>query len=167
MGRAGRVWVWALLFVSVGVNLGFLWVTPIIPDRPVCFGERTFNPISLLTGYAEISGDLTDDFHDLWARTLDGTRYHAPRRGRVLMRIGEWFDLDNRYHATFKTVKALMEARESVRRSELGTDISLPGFGPHGIVTCQGLRDIAIVGGKWEHGGPWPAVRRENGTGAE
>lgn len=167
MGRAGRVWVWALLFVSVGVNLGFLWVTPIIPDRPICFGERSFSLISLLTGFSEIDGDLTDDFHEFWDSKQYGTRRHVPRHGRVLIRVGDWLDWDDRYHATFKAVNELMKARENIDPLKSSDEISVPGFKSNGVVNCQGLRDIAIIGGKWEYGGPRPVTRRESGSGGK
>ena len=74
-----------------------------------------------------------------------------------LVTVKDWIADELLWNFTSKAVWNILENRNLAKKFELTEDlIKSVLFDKFSEPTCQGLREIAIVGGKWEFEGPSP-----------
>jgi hypothetical protein len=124
---------------------------PIVPFFPVCYEEGSDGPVR-----HTLYGPVSDEF----ARALRFHQYPERRRhvgGLMLMPVREWmFGFWYPNGLTTAAVWRLVSARHDLDRDAVFTrDGRLPGF-ERRWPTCEAVREIALVSGKWSREGPSP-----------
>ncbi|MFB3151372.1 MAG: hypothetical protein ACE10M_12495 [Alphaproteobacteria bacterium] len=145
-----RHWI---AFSSVGLFFGLfvIWNVPIVPFQPICRELRAFS------SHDTVGWRISEDFHRAfgeevaWVNITDiGVTY--------LVTVKDWVADELLRNFTSKAVWNILEKRNLAKKFELTEDLIKSGLFdtfPR-RVTCEGLREIAIVGGKWEFEGPNP-----------
>lgn len=143
-----RHWI---AFSCVGLFFGLfvIWNVPIVPFQPICRELRAFS------SHDTVGWRISEDFHRAfgeevaWVNITDiGVTY--------LVTVKDWIADELLWNFTTKAVWSILEKRNLAKKFELTEDLIKSGLfnKSYGDVTCKGLREIAIVGGKWEFEGP-------------
>jgi hypothetical protein len=108
----------------------------------------------------DIHGRMTDEFAREYARSTDHLLMFSflTWQREPYIRIGDWWDDDDdRLNATYKAINRIVARRHGIEASDIWRrNVRLAGFEQfyHSGPTCEGVREIAIVGGRWSVSGP-------------
>ncbi len=151
-GVRRRVLRVAIRFVAIAAVTYVIGFEPIVPFFPVCHEARPEGPV-----HKTLYGNMTDEF----AEALSYQRFHE-QRGRRVGNIrfltvsdsifGFWFP----YNITTRTISRIITERHGIDSDDVHRlRTRLPEF-DRGWPTCEAVRAIAFVGGKWSREGPSP-----------
>jgi len=148
-GNRRRVLLYAAAIAVVAAVSGIALFVPYVTFHPICTPEYRRFPKKAL------SGRISQQF----LAALDAeTQFGRPwfRAGETrLVRLVDWLDREWYLNVTGKATYRLVEARTGVGMGDLWSGrAKIPGFDKRGGPTCSAVRELAIVGGRWEHEGP-------------
>ncbi len=147
--RALRVAVRFLAIATVAYVIGF---EPIVPFFPVCHEAGPEGPV-----HQTLYGSMTDEF----AQALSYQHFHEQRGRRVgnviFMTVYDWiFGAWFPYNITTRAISLIITERHGIDGGDVHRRrIRLPEL-DRGWPTCEAVRAIAFVGGKWSREGPLP-----------
>lgn len=152
------------LVASIGLNVFLLLYAlaylPIIRLQPVCWDERA---LSIFNPTVEVDGELTEDFHVAYFKTLSNyyTDYYVSGN-RIYVRLGTWLNREWLSNMSNKAVTALLMQRTGASLHDIWDQrLGIPLFDEINKgrwPPCEGVRKLAIEGGEWEHTGPIPRI---------
>jgi len=166
MAPAARPWLWAALVASAGLNLWFVWETPLVPFKPVCAateadGKTRFLRLPGLPGTEDDDayGITGGPFHYALRDALGAhdLPYDLYRSLGLRVRLKDSFANARMRHITTHTIHLLLKKRGIADRADLVHGrAKLPGFDQYGRPDCDTVRDFAFIGSKWQYDGPNP-----------
>ena len=99
---------------------------------------------------------MTDDFLKAFGEEVAGVAI-LDIGVTYLVTVKDWISDELLWNFTSKAVWNILENRNLAKNFELTENLIKSGlFDKFSEPTCQGLREISIVGGKWEFEGPSP-----------
>ena len=154
--RAVRV---AVRFAAMAAVFYVVAYEPIVPFFPVCWEAGTEGPVR-----HRLYGNMTDEF----AQALNSEHFLEYRQRRVgnviFMTLRDWiFGAWYPYSITTRAISRVLWHRHGVDQKEVfQRRVRLPEFDRH-WPTCEAVREIAFVGGKWSREGPSPIWYKKAG----
>ena len=147
--RVLRVLVRFVAIAAVAYVIGF---EPIVPFFPVCWEEGSEGPVR-----HTLYGGMTDEF----AEAMSFQHFNEQRVRRVgnvnFMTVHDWiFGAWYPYSVMTNAISYIITDRHGIGIKEIfQRRVRLPEFDRH-RPTCEAVRAIAFVGGKWSREGPSP-----------
>ena len=147
--RVLRVLVRFVAIAAVAYVIGF---EPIVPFYPVCWEEGSEGPVR-----HTLYGGMTDEF----AEAMNFQHFREQRTRRVcnviFMTLNDWiFGFWYPYSVMANAISYIITVRHGIDTQEIfQRRVRLPEFDRR-WPTCEAVRSIAFVGGKWSREGPSP-----------
>ena len=141
-----------IAFSCVGLFFGLfvIWNVPIVPFQPICRELRAFS------SHHTVGWLMTDNFLKAFGEEVAGVAI-LDIGVTYLVTVKDWISDELLWNFTSKAVWNILENRNLAKNFELTENLIKSGlFDKFSEPTCQGLREISIVGGKWEFEGPNP-----------
>ena len=154
--RVLRVLVRFVAIAAVAYVIGF---EPIVPFFPVCWEEGSEGPVR-----HTLYGGMTDEF----AEAMSFQHFNEQRVRRVgnvnFMTVHDWiFGAWYPYSVMTNAISYIITDRHGIGIKEIfQRRVRLPEFDRH-WPTCEAVREIAFVGGKWSREGPSPIWYKKAG----
>jgi len=165
MAPTARPWMWVALGASAGLNLWFVWETPLVPFKPVCAVTEPDGDIR----FRRLSGLPDAESHKLYgmgtafsfalrrALVTHGLRYDIDDRSRIRIRFIDYHAIARMRHITTHATHLLLRERGIAEPKDLvHRRVALPGFDPYGRPNCDMVSQFAFNGGRWQYDGPNP-----------
>jgi hypothetical protein len=146
--RTAWIVVLSLPLINFYISAGL-----IMRHRPVC------SDLNNWLNEGNVYGEMTQEFEHEFL----GSLYHRKMfslltwRREAFITLSDWWDYELRWNFTNKAIYRLVAKRHGIEPSDVWEGkVRFEGFSGRGSQspTCEGVREIAIVGGKWSVSGP-------------